>query len=103
MATGRQRRAAVENADIIQSKKAAFKEILAKAVLAIHPPAEVQHQFRKRPFKELNVPFAAQRLLCPIQKDRGPSVHGWIYVAEVPLIGGDLTGRMQKVLLQHQV
>ena len=49
VATGRQRRATVKDTDVVQSKEAAFKEVLAKAVFAVHPPAEVQHQLRKRP------------------------------------------------------
>ena len=42
MAAGGQRRAAVEDANVVQPQKAAFKEVLAEAVFAVHPPTEVQ-------------------------------------------------------------
>ena len=42
MPAGRQRRAAVKDADVVQSKEAALKHILAESVLAVHPPGEVR-------------------------------------------------------------
>ena len=48
VSTGGQRSAAVEDADIVQAQKTAFEEVFAKAVFAVHPPAEVQHQLCKR-------------------------------------------------------
>src|SRR5271167_656043 len=102
-AAGGQGRAAVEDANVVQPKEAAFKQIIAKAVFAVHPPTEVQHQLDKRPFQELDVALASESLLRPVQKDGGPGMYRRIDVAEVPLVGGDLTGWMQKELLQHQV
>ena len=58
VAAGRQRRAAVEDADVVQPEKPAFKEVIAKAVFAVHPPTEVQHQLGKRALEELDVAFA---------------------------------------------
>ena len=43
-----ERCAAVEHADVIQAKEAAFKQVVALQVLAVHPPSEVQHQLVKR-------------------------------------------------------
>src|SRR5262245_66223688 len=102
MAAGGQRRAAVKYADVVESKEAAFKEVLAKAIFAVHPPAEVQHQLGKRPPEEFQVGFALERLFRPIQEDRCPRVHGRVGVAEVPLVSRELTGRMQEELLQDQ-
>ena len=65
MAAGRQRRAAVEDADIVQPKKAAFKEVLAKAVFAVHPPAEIQHQLGKQALEEFDVGLA--RSACSVR------------------------------------
>ena len=48
VAAGGQRRAAVEDTDVVQSQEAALKEVLAKAVFAVHPPAEVQHQLSQK-------------------------------------------------------
>src|ERR1700733_6300430 len=47
VAAGGQSRAAVEDADVVQPQKATFEEIVAKAVFAIYPPAEIQHQLGK--------------------------------------------------------
>src|SRR5262249_61066376 len=102
VAASGQRRAAVKHADIVQAQEATFKEILAKAIFAVHPPAEVQLQLRKRPPEEFQVAFTLERLFRPVQKDRGPGVHGRVDVAEVPFVRRDLTGRMQEELLQHQ-
>src|SRR6516165_2040727 len=103
MATGGQWRAAVKHADVVESKEAAFKEVLAKTIFTVHPPAEVQHQLGKRSPEEFQVGFAPERLFCPVQEYGCPRVHGRVDVAEVPLVSRDLPGRMQEKLLQHQV
>jgi len=43
MATRGQLCAAIKDANIVQSKEASLEEVLAEAVFAVHPPAEVQH------------------------------------------------------------
>src|SRR3979490_2513199 len=43
MAAGGQRRAAVEDTDIIQPQESALEEILAEPVFAVDPPTEIQH------------------------------------------------------------
>src|SRR5262245_4030685 len=60
MAAGGQWRAAVKDGEVVQSKKTPFKEVLAKAIFAVHPPAEVQHQLGKRPPEEFEVGFALE-------------------------------------------
>ena len=102
-AAGGQRRAAVEDADVVQPEEAAFKQVLAKAVFAVYPPTEVQHQLRKRALEELEVALPFKSLLRAVEENRRPGVYRRIDVAEVPLVGRDLTGRMQEELLQHQV
>jgi len=81
-----------------KAEKAALEEIPAEAVLAIHHQLKVQRQFGKRALEEFQVGPAAQRLLRPVQEDRGPRVHGRVDIAEVPLISRDLPCRMQEVL-----
>src|SRR5271165_2564872 len=39
---GRQRRATVEDADVVQAQKAALTEVLTEPVLAVRPPGEIQ-------------------------------------------------------------
>ena len=49
MTAGRQRRATVEDADIVEAKKAALEQAPAIAVLAIDPPAEIRRQAAEHP------------------------------------------------------
>src|SRR5712664_4689114 len=103
MAAGGQRSAAVEDAYVIQPKETALKEVIAVTVFTVHLPTEVQHQLGEGALEELNVAFPFKGLLRPVQKERRPRVYRRIDVAEVPFVGRDLTGRMEKELLQHQV
>src|SRR5215472_9380584 len=103
MTAGRQWRAAVEDPDIVEPEKAAFVEIAALAVFAIDPPAEVRRQLAKDPLQEFEIGLAAQCLLGPVEKDRGPTVHRWIDITEIPFIGWDLSGWMQVKPEKQQV
>ena len=60
VAAGGQRGAAVEDADVVEAEKAALKDVFAEAVLAVHPPGEVQQQFVERRREEFKVCLAAQ-------------------------------------------
>ena len=95
MASGGQWRAAVENADIVEPEKPALEEASAKPVLAVHPPAEIRRQPAEHPLQKIEIGLAAHRLLHAVEKDRCPGLYRRIDVAEIPLIGRDLPGRMQ--------
>src|SRR6516225_318530 len=103
MAAGRQRRAAVEDADIIVSEKPAFEEASSEAVFAIDPPAKVRGEPAEHSLQEVEIGSAAQRLLHAEEEDRRPGLNRRVDVAEIPLISGDLTGRIQVHLAQKQV
>src|SRR5229473_2845082 len=90
IAAGGQRRAAVEDADIVEPEKAALEDILAEAVFAVHPPAEIRRELAEDPLQEVEVCLALQYLLHPVYEDRGPGLYRRIDIAEVPLIGRDL-------------
>ena len=64
VAAGRQRRAAVEDADVVEAEEAALEDVLAEAVLAVDPPGEVQQQLAEGALQEVDVAAAAQRLLA---------------------------------------
>ena len=100
-AAGRQRRAAVEDADVVQAQKAAGEDVAPGRVLAVDPPVEVQHQPLERALQEPQV-RPAQLLLVLVQPERGPGVHRRIHVAEVPLVGGNLPARVEVEAAQHQ-
>src|SRR5215472_8337065 len=95
MTAGRQWCATVEDTDIVEPEKAALVEIAAVTVFAVDPPAKVRRQLAIDPLQEFEVGLAAQRLLGPVEKDRGPAMHRRVDVAEVPFIGGNLSGWMQ--------
>src|SRR5713226_7512614 len=59
IAAGRQRRAAVEKADIVEAEKPALKDVVSFDVLAVHPPGEIEHQFVEDTFEESPVALAA--------------------------------------------
>ena len=47
MAAGGQRRAAVEDADVVEAEEAALEDVLALGVLAVHPPGELSSSLWK--------------------------------------------------------
>ncbi len=100
-ATGRQRCAAIEDADVVQAQEAAGKDVAPGRVLAIDPPVEVEHQSLERALQEPQV-GPAQLLLVLVQPERGCGVHRRIHVAEVPLVGRNLTARVEVQAAQHQ-
>jgi hypothetical protein len=52
-AAGRQRRAAVEDADVVEAEEAALEDVVAPRVLAVDPPGEVQQQLVEDALEEL--------------------------------------------------
>ena len=103
VAAGRQLGAAVEDADVVEAEEAALEHALAQAVLAIHPPREVDEELAEGALEELEVPLAALRLLHAVLEERRPRMHRRVDVAEVPLVGGQLTVGVLIARLQHQV
>ena len=77
VAAGRQRGAAVEDADVVEAEEAALEHVLAEAVLAVDPPGEVQQQLVEDRLQEVDVRLAAQGLLGAMQEQasqrRGPA------------------------------
>src|SRR5262249_59302978 len=92
IASARQWCAAVEDTNVVKPEKPAFVQVVAGAVLAVRPPAEVPRQLAKDSPQKLEIAGPAQRLFHAVEKDRGPTMHRWIDVAKVPLIGWDLAG-----------
>ena len=59
---GRQRRAAVEDADVVEAEEAALEDVAALGVLAVHPPGEVEHQLVEDALEEREVAAPPLRL-----------------------------------------
>ena len=103
VAAGGQRGAAVEDADVVEAEEAALEHVLAEAVLAVHPPGEVQQQLVERRLEEIEVHLAAQGLLGAMQEERRKGVDRRVHVAEVPLVGRHLAVGVQVGAAEHQV
>src|SRR5262245_21569773 len=56
---GWQGRAAVKDADIVETEEAALKDISALGIFAIHPPSEVEQKFLKDAFQKHSVAHTA--------------------------------------------
>ena len=99
---GGQRGAAVEHADVVQAEEAALEHVVARGILAVHPPGEVQQQPGESLLEKGQVHLAEVDLQV-LQKQGREGVHRRVHVAEVPLVGRHLAVRVEVVLGQHQV
>ena len=91
VSAGRQLRAAVEDADIVEPEEPALEDVAPLGVLAVHPPGEVQHQLVEDAFEKGDVALAAMRLAVDlIDPPCRPAVHRRVDVVERPFIGGEL-------------
>ena len=100
VAAGGQRRAAVEHTDVVEAEKATLENVPPLRILAIHPPGEVQQQLVIDAFQEFEIarvarlPLAALLAVNLKHAPRRPRVDGRVYVAELPLVGGELAVRV---------
>ena len=101
-AAGRQRRAAVEHADVVEPEEPALEHVAAGGILAVDPPREVQQQ-------PVNDSLRNSMSTSPVwdsdavEEERGERVHRRVDVAEVPLVGRHLAARVQVQLGEHQL
>ena len=70
---GGQRRTAVKDADVVQPEEAAFEGVLARAILAVEPPGEVEQQFLEIALQPRDITLAGARLFQLIGEDGRPS------------------------------
>ena len=112
-ASARELSAAIEDPDVVQAEESAMEQVLPAGVLPVDPPGEVHQQHVERLGQER--PLAAfcpgsaggssgVELLKPEpvdERQRG-GVHRGVHVAEVPLVGRDLTRRVQVRAGEHQ-
>ena len=88
-ATARQRPRAVEDADVVEAEEAAAEEVVALAVLAVHPPGKVEAHLLEDALQEQPVaPAARPRHL--VDAPGGPGVHRRVHVGERELVGRQL-------------
>src|SRR5262249_11817586 len=80
----RQRRTTIEDADVVQTQKAAFERVSASAILAVDPPGKIQQQLLKRALEPFDVSLPFLRLFQSISEYCRPGVNRRIDIAEVP-------------------
>src|SRR5437016_7538087 len=94
VAAHRKRSAAVKDPDIIQSQKAALKDVSPLGVLAVDPPREVQQQLVKDPFQKPSIAKAAALLVDLVDPPGSPGMHRRVHVVEVSLVCRKLAVRV---------
>src|SRR5688572_31774502 len=52
IAARRQRLRAIEDADVVEAEEPALEDVVALAILAVHPPREVQEQLVEHPLEK---------------------------------------------------
>src|SRR5205823_3905971 len=84
-----QRLGTIEDADVVQSEKAAREQMFPENILAIHPPGEIDEQLLKDAGQKeaITLPPRARHL---VHTPACPGVHRWIDVSEIELISRDL-------------
>ena len=102
MAAGGQRRAAIDDTDVVEAEEPALEHVPPGGILAIDPPGEVEQQLVVDAAEELQIGVAGAAPVDLVEEVGGPRVHGRIHVAEVPLVRRHLSGRMQVPLLQQE-
>src|SRR5205814_2665718 len=75
VATSRQRRAAVEDANVIQPQEAALEDVAAFGVFAVDPPGEVEHELVEDALEECAIARAPALLLDLVDAPGRPGVH----------------------------
>src|SRR5271156_5230613 len=96
-------RAPIEDPDVVETEEATLEYVLPEAVLAIHPPSEVQQKLLKSSLEEIDISLAPQGLLCSMEKQGRPSVDWRVDIAEVPLICRNLAAGVHVKPFEHEI
>ena len=102
MPAGGKWRGTVENTDVVEAKEAALENVGAVRILAIDPPGEVEKQLVKDSFEKGAVRDATDATLDLVNAPGGPGVHGRVYVAKSPFVGGQLPVGMHIPFAEEQ-
>src|SRR5205814_538557 len=103
IASGRQRSAAVKDSYVVQSKKAALKDIFILRVFAVDPPCKVEQELMKDALKEHAIRVALLLLINFVDAPCSPCQHRRIDITKGPLIGWKLSIGMHVPLAHQQI
>src|SRR5206468_4586444 len=90
----RERRVAIEHANVVKPKETALEDVVAFGIFAVHPPGEGDEHFMENSFEECAITFAALFTLDLVNAPCCPRDNRWINISEIPLVCGDLAIRM---------
>src|SRR5208283_5593413 len=76
MAASGEGSAAVEDADVVEAKKSALKNVHAFSIFAVHPPGEIQQQLMEDAHQKCPVTTAPLFLVDLVNAPGRPRMHG---------------------------
>ena len=91
----------VKDGNVVEAQESTLEEVVPIAVLAVHPPSEVDEKLLEDLLQELRI-LAASELLLIVKTQGGPGMDRGIHVREVPLVGGHLAVGMRVPLPQKK-
>src|SRR5215471_17512638 len=101
IAARRQRAAAVEDPDVVEPEEAPREHVVPIYIFAVYPPGEVQRQLLEAELEEGKIPTPAQLLVVAVHGPDRPREYRGIDIAEVPLVGGHLSVRVEVMVAQE--
>ena len=100
--TLRQRIRAIEHTDVVEPEEASLEDVVARGVLAVDPPGEVQHQLQEHRLEKIVIRLACSLAIDLEHAERRPRVHWRVDVPEGPLVRGELPVRMHVPFTRQQ-
>src|SRR2546428_13523722 len=85
-----QRRAAVEDPNVIQAEKSALEDVTPFSIFAVDPPDEVEQELVEHPLQEVAVAFPTSFLLDLVDAPRRPGMDWRVDVAAGPVVDGQV-------------
>ena len=96
-----QRLVPVKHADVVHAEKAAAKNVASVGILAVDPPAIVQHEAVEHLGQEFIIPLPFLLQVMPIDDERRPGKDRRIHIVEVPFISRKLAVAVLIPLVAH--
>jgi hypothetical protein len=83
----RERRAAVEDADVVEPEEPALEDVPAVVVLAVDPPGEVEQELVEDPLEEVAIGDPRDAPVDLVDTPCRPGMDGRVDVREGPFVG----------------
>src|SRR5262249_58617331 len=93
--------AAINDRDVVEPEKSAFKDVVAFAVDPVHPPRKIHEQLVKTSLEKLRIALAGALLFELEDAPASPRMNRRGHVGEFPLVRRDLAVRMLELFEQE--